>query len=103
MIEEVDKETEVFQKKRKLSVNDKTDKLLETALKTLETPLNNDERFGQYVAMELSEISNISIKKKLKREIRKAIIAAVEEDDMTHYPCASSPLNLNEIVFNDSN
>lgn len=72
--------------KRKLNDNDSTtnDKLFRCALEKLQKESDDDERFGQYVAMELRGIRSDFCKRRLKSEIRKAIVQIIDKDDNMH-------------------
>ena len=75
--------------------DDEDDKLFRQALATLQNAPDADDNFGAYVAMELKGLRSDFYKRKLKREIRRAVICAIDEEDMAYYagvlPNSSSP------------
>lgn len=79
-------------KKKKPSANDDilNDQLFKSALETLQKPMDEDDKFGQYVAMELRGLRSDFFKRRLKSEIRKAVIRIVEEEEMQYTSSASN-------------
>ena len=57
-------------------------------METLQKPLDEEDKFGQYVAMELRGLRSDFFKRKLKNEIRKAVISIVEEEEMEYISSA---------------
>lgn len=86
---------QVSTNKRKRNSNDAfdtDDKLFKSALATLQRPLDDDDRFGQYVAMELRSLRTDFYKRRLKSEIRKSVVRINDEEEM-HYASASSSVS----------
>ncbi|XP_031327744.1 uncharacterized protein LOC116158995 [Photinus pyralis] len=78
------------QKKRKREKTDVDDQLFRSAIQTLQKPPDEDEIFGQYVAMELKGITNDFLKRKLKSAIRRSVNQIVDEYDMHMYGTPST-------------
>lgn len=52
--------------------------------------MDEEDKFGQYVAMELRGLRSDFFKRKLKTEIRKAVIRIVEEEEIQYTSSASN-------------
>mgnify|MGYP000704616899 CR=1 FL=1 len=73
--------------KRKRENDD--DIAIKAALKVLTKEPDEYDRFGEYVALELRTLQSDFVRKKLKNEIRKAIVRAADEDEAYTMPCTS--------------
>ncbi|GLV33843.1 hypothetical protein CBL_21240, partial [Carabus blaptoides fortunei] len=70
--------------KRKYASDDDNSKILKRALYIMQKDPDENDHFGEYVAMELKSLRFESNKRRLKSEIRRAISRIADEDDSNY-------------------